>query len=147
MSCVVYEHRSVRSAASEFEINHMTLTRFLKKCTEVGSSNVTVGYFGNRTVFNDLQEQALERYLLNASYIYFGLTPKEVRRLAYECAEKFSIHMPQSWVENKCAGVDWFLLFMRRHHNLSIRTPEATLSRATSFNHTNVNLFLQSLEK
>ncbi|CAG2199907.1 unnamed protein product [Mytilus edulis] len=146
MSCVVNEHRSVRSAASEFEINHMTLTRFIKKCTEVGSSNVTVGYFGNRKVFNDLQEQALERYLLNASYIYFGLTPKEVRRLAYECAEKFSIHMPQSWVENKCAGVDWFLLFMRRHPNLSIRTPEATsLSRATSFNHTNVNLFFTKL--
>ncbi|VDI63991.1 Hypothetical predicted protein [Mytilus galloprovincialis] len=105
MSCVVNEHRSVRSTASEFEINHMTLTRFIKKCTEVGSSNVTVGYFGNRKVFNDLQEQALERYLLNASYIYFGLAPKKVRRLAYECAEKFSIHMPQSWVENKCAGL------------------------------------------
>jgi len=143
---VVNERRSLRSVASDFDINHMTLSRFIKKAIEVGVSNTSIGYIGNRKVFNDLQEATLERYLLNASFIYFGLTPKDVRRLAFECAERFGITMPQSWTQNGCAGVDWFELFMRRHPNLSIRTPEATsLSRATSFNRTNVGLFFSKL--
>lgn len=34
----------------------------------------------------------------------FGLTPMEVRELAYECATMFDI----SWNENKCAGLTGF---------------------------------------
>lgn len=44
------------------------------------------------------------------------------------------------------AGPDWFTFFMKRNPNLSMRSPEATsLTRATSFNHINVERFFNSL--
>ena len=50
------------------------------------------------------------------------------------------------WRENSCAGADWFTSFMKRHPELSIRTPVATsLSRATSFNRENVKLLFSKL--
>ncbi|XP_074042558.1 uncharacterized protein [Leptinotarsa decemlineata] len=45
------------------------------------------------------------------------------------------------------AGPDWFTSFLKRNAGLAIRTPEATrLSRATSFNKTNVDRCFSNLE-
>ena len=55
--------------------------------------------------------------------------------------------MPDQWSRDKCAGPDWFSGFLKRNPSLSIRTPEATsLSRATSFNRSNVDRFFGQLE-
>lgn len=53
--------------------------------------------------------------------------------------------MPVSWGKNQMAGEVWLKLFMKRHPSLSLRSPQATsLSRATSFNKVNVNLFFEN---
>ncbi|XP_065639620.1 uncharacterized protein LOC136072345 [Hydra vulgaris] len=50
--------------------------------------------------------------------------------------------------KNLTAGEDWLYGFMNRFKNLSLRRPEATsLSRATSFNKTNVAEFFKNLEE
>ncbi|XP_046687436.1 uncharacterized protein LOC124373085 [Homalodisca vitripennis] len=104
------------------------------------------GYARNWKVFEPFQEQMLAEYLLKASDIYFGLTPKEVRRFAYTYAVACNCKIPPSWSENEMAGPDWFTSFMKRNKTLSIRTPQATsMSRATSFNRTNVDLFFRNL--
>ena len=49
---------------------------------------------------------------------------------------------------NKCAGVDWLKGFLRRHQNLSVRTPEATsISRAVSFNQLQIATFYNVLKE
>ncbi|GLV46149.1 hypothetical protein CBL_02865 [Carabus blaptoides fortunei] len=76
----------------------------------------------------------------------FGLTPSCFRKLAYQCAILHDIKMPQSWIENEKAGVEWFNAFLKRNPKISIRQPEATsLARATSFNKTNVEQFFNKL--
>ena len=55
--------------------------------------------------------------------------------------------IPNSWVAAKKARRDWLSGFMKRHPNLTLRTPESTLlSRATSFNRHNVNAFYDKYE-
>lgn len=136
--------KSVRAAANEFGVPRMTLVRFIKKSSS--QEHPTMGYAAPRKVFNEEQEQGLKDYLLKTSDIYYGLTPKNVRTLAYDCAIKFGITFPISWNSNKMAGKDWLTGFLKRSTELSIRKPEATsLGRATSFNKTNVDNFFDKL--
>ena len=54
--------------------------------------------------------------------------------------------MPDLWMQNESVGPDWFSAFMKRNADLAKRTPEATsMSRATSFNRANVNMFFNML--
>ena len=144
---VINENKSIRSVAEAYGIKSpMTLCRYVKKAREQGLEKFQFGYDNKRQIFSDPQEILLKDYILKASNIYFGLSPKEVRCLAYECAVGFKIPIPKMLRENLCAGADWFTSFMKRHPELSIRTPEPTsLSRATSFNRENVKLFFSKL--
>ena len=86
-------------------------------------------------------------YLLKVSDIYFGLSPKESRKLAYRFAKANSIEIPKSWYDKQQAGLDWLTFLLKRHRQLSLRTAESTnLARASSFNKNNANSFFQNLK-
>jgi hypothetical protein len=80
--------------------------------------------------------------------MFFGLAPKDVRKLAYQYAVSLSLVVPESWTEHLSAAEDWFSGFMRRHRTVvSVRTPEATsLNRASSLSRVNVSLFFDNIE-
>jgi len=104
----------------------------------------------NRLVFSEEQQRHLEEYLITASNIYFGLSPIEVRKLAYSFAvhNRPNVAVSTNWAEKEMAGADWFSGFLKRHPSLSIRTPEATsLARASAFTEHNVGRFLTNLEE
>ena len=143
---VIKEKRSFRSAANESGIPFNTLRRYVKKKQQ--GHMLSIGYRKLKQVFTDEQEKELETYILKASKIYFGLSPYDVRVLAQQCADKFNIAAPTMWKENGLTGADWFGSFIKRHSKLSIRIPEATsLSRAISFNKTNVEHFFSQLSE
>ena len=154
---VIFDKKSINSTAKEFNIPYKTLQRHvvnvkkkLEKKTELSKSESTldsVGYRKNRQIFSDEEELALESYLKTAADIYYGLTPYETRKFAYEFAKKNNKSVPASWNTKLIAGKDWLGYFLKRHPALSIRTPQATsLSRATSFNKHNVSLFFDNLK-
>ena len=147
--------KDIKKSAKRFGIPPSTLHEYINKHknlpeSERGASNLTMefGYKKPRQVFSNDQEQILVKYLLQASSIFFGLVPTEVRILAHECAKRFSIVTPPNWSDTGMAGPDWFSGFMKRHTEISLRIPEATsIARATAFNRVNVAQFFEKLSK
>ncbi|XP_065569806.1 uncharacterized protein LOC136033107 [Artemia franciscana] len=77
----------------------------------------------------------------------YGLTSRDTRTLAYNCAVANNKTVPDSWINSKEAGIDWLAGFRARNPELSLRMPEATsLGRATSFNKHNVQEFFSNLQ-
>ena len=140
-------NQSVRSVAKELHICHVTLNRFIKKQERDGLDCVpAIRYGHNRQVFSDDEEGKLTDYIKDAASIYFGLTPKDVRKLAFEWAMSHKISVPQTWKDNEMAGNDWFSSFLKRNPTISVRTPEATsIARAMCFNKPYVEHFFSKL--
>ena len=144
---------SIQKTAESFGINFKTLSCYRKKFSdeeikgEDSFSTTTVGYTRNRKVFTDAQKILIVEYLLIASDIYFGLSPKECRKLAYRFAEASRIEISKIWYDKQQAGPDWLTSFLKRHRQLSLHTAESiSLARANSFNKNNVNYFFQNLK-
>lgn len=52
----------------------------------------------------------------------------------------------EKWNEDKLAGKEWLYNFRKRHHCLSLQTPEGcSLARTTCFNRHNVEHFFSTL--
>lgn len=144
-------NKTVADAARTHKLKRTTLLRYVSKATHEDLNNndtlsFKVGYVAANKVFSKEEEVHLSNYCLRAADIYFGLSTSEIRKLAYSYASSLSKNMPKNWGENKEAGRDWFIGFLKRNPSLSIRRPEATsLSRATSFNKKNVDDFFDNL--
>ena len=100
------EGRSLRKAASDFGINYKTLQRYVKLHQKDGNiEKATFGYSTQKKrIFSDEQEQALLDYIIEASSIYYGLTLREVRNLAYEVAVANNIPVPESRTGSRHSG-------------------------------------------
>jgi len=136
----------LRKVANEKGISKSSLWRYVRKY-EGNPTAVLVPNYRHSQVFTAEQEKTLEDYLVTCSQMFHGLTPKNVRKLAYEMAQKNDIKMPPKWEKTHQAGEDWFSAFLTRHPSLSIRSPEATsLARATSFNEHNIKAYFDMLQ-
>ncbi|XP_011136537.2 uncharacterized protein LOC105181464 [Harpegnathos saltator] len=138
---------SLRKAAEKHGVNHCSLLRYIRKRDASGNEeNQDMGYKAHNRVFNEEQERKLSKYLIRCADIYFGLSKKDVRKLAYELTIKYNLSRPRTWDDNEMASEEWFQMFMKRNHELSVRAAQATsLSRATSFNKSNVDAFYDNL--
>jgi hypothetical protein len=73
-------------------------------------------------VFSDEEESELEEYVLAASRLYYELTMKDVRYLAYQYAVKSNVRIPAGWCDEQHASSDWLSSFLKRKNKLPIRT-------------------------
>ena len=99
-------------------------------------------------VFIPEEEQELVKYIKKMEGMLFGLSPMDLRRLAFELAERNEKDHPFD-KELGAAGYDWHKGFMDRHsHEVSLRKPGATsAARAMGFNKVSVDAFFTLLEK
>lgn len=144
---------SLRQAAEKYGVNYVSLLRYKRKMEAANEDdqgqveNVSMGYVAHNRVFSEDQERQLAKYLIRCADIYFGLSTKEVRKMAFELTVKYNLNAPSKWQDNEMAGEEWFRSFMKRNPELSVRAAQATsLSRATSFNRNNVNAFYDNLQ-
>ena len=137
---------ALRAVAKQFNIDRMTLTRFIKKTSE--GSGVVTSYKAislSKTILSEKMEEDLASHIKNLADIFHGLTLTKCCVLAYEFASANKLAMPPNWIKNGKAGEDWWSGFKKRHQ-LAVRKPEATsFSRATAFNWPMVNLFYNNL--
>ena len=152
----ILEGGKFATVAREMHIPRSTLKRYTQKfLTEGGTSTNDVSEvplenfiprYKTRKIFTAEEEKSLENYLIRASQLHHGLSTREVRKLAFDFAEKLGkdIH---HWEEAKTAGKDWLWAFLHRNPTLSLRSPEATsIARATAFNRPVVNAFFDTYE-
>jgi hypothetical protein len=137
---------SLRTAASTFGVLHTTLYARIKNNTEINTKYSTK--YTRHQVFTSEQETLMKEYILKSSKMCYGLTYSQIRKMAYDYAKLLNCQYPESWEHKKTAGIDWLKGFMKRHEELSLRKPENTsLSRATSFNKTNLAEFQANFEQ
>ena len=81
------------------------------------------------------------------SKLNYGMTYKQFRQLTYGCGRRLQRTFSCSWNENKIAGIDWLLGFVKRHKKLTLRKPGKTiLFRPTEFTETNLIEFFDNCE-
>ncbi|CAH1992695.1 unnamed protein product [Acanthoscelides obtectus] len=118
-------------------------------CNKEGSPDtVSSTTLGRKTALPPELETELVKYLLIMDQMYYGLTRKDLRSMAFQLARRNSLPHPFSFLRES-AGKDWLYGFMKRHKaSLSIRKPTGTsLNRALGFNKEDVNEFFNLLEK
>lgn len=138
---------TLKGTAKKYGIPLMTLKRYSRRQRDASEEIQYQPNYRQSQIFAEAEEKDLAKYLETASKLYHGLTPKNVRMLAYQFAKRNDKKIPDNWVVKEEASYDWFWGFMKRHNELSLRKPEATsLSRATSFNRHNVGTFFGNLK-
>lgn len=144
---VIKEKKSARKVAVELGLKFQTLYRYVKKYKENPDCRMSPNYSVNLVIPRELELELVE-YLLQCSRMFYGLTLKDCSKLTYQLALKNGLKMPSAWEEFKMATDSWMRAFRKRHPQLALRTPEAcSLSRATSFNPTNVNKYFDNLDE
>ncbi|XP_055633226.1 uncharacterized protein LOC129773613 [Toxorhynchites rutilus septentrionalis] len=117
------------------------------KAVKSGSPVKTAARRPLDSVFNSQQEEELVQHLLDLEKRFYGITMTNVRKLAFDLAEKNGLPHPF----NKCtkmAGKAWLSNFLKRNPKLSFRKPEATsAARARGFNKPAVSAFYDLLEE
>lgn len=146
VSEVLEKGQSINKTALALNISRAYLAKIVKKVKASGElSYKHCPNIGNRRIFTTDQENMLADYLKTACKMCYGLTRQQTKKLAFDYAVANDI-CPSIWKQNETASDDWLKGFMSRHKDLAVRKPESTsLSRATSFNKTNVNNFFENL--
>lgn len=145
INAVRNEGMAYATAAKKFSVPLNTLKRrVLNKNIDAVEAKKILGNF--RTIFSEEQEEELLNHLLDLEQRFYGVSITDLRRLAFQLAERNNI--PHRFSKEKMmAGKDWVASFRKRHPNISLRKPEATsAARAQGFNRTNVNKFFYILK-
>ena len=135
----------LNAAAKQYSVPKATLKRHLdgKNWFAVEKTKV----IGSVSDIPPEVEKEICQHVMKLEECMFGITPKDLRMIAFEVAERNNI--PHRFNrEKKIAGKKWYYNFMRRHKELSLRQPEPTsMARATGFNKERVGEFFDILTK
>jgi len=103
--------------------------------------------YQKESILGNNNEQLLAERIIHFQKLGFGLTIRDVRQMAFQFAKRNSIDNKFN-EENSSAGRDWFLAFMRRHPQLSLRQAQGiSYARAECMNKPMVHAFFDLYEK
>ena len=105
------EGRPLVTCARQYNIPRNTLRRhWLKKIKKLPGSK----HLGRESTLGPDAENELVEYILKLEEKGFGLTPHDVREIAFDFAERNNLHHNFD-KDQKMAGPDWWASFRKRH--------------------------------
>lgn len=129
---------SKRKIAETMGVPESTIRRHLKS----GIAAHSRGRF--HKTFTEEQEEMLAQHIRKLDLLFYGLTVKQIKSLAFEFAHQNKIEHRFN-TEKGEAGKKWLRLFLKRHH-LSVRSPEkCSAARASGFNRVQCEKFFKNL--
>ena len=134
------QNQSMKAVSRQFGIPARTLRRHRDKKV---ATVVSLRLGPRQPMLTAEVEVTLRERIAYMERCLYGLTTKDVRRLAYDLAVKLGRpHMFND--ETKMARRDWLCGFFRRHRDLAIRQPQGTnIARAVGFNRPKVQQFFK----
>lgn len=132
-------------ASKEFQVPKTTLRRHVLNQNKVAKDGKI--HLGRTTDLPEILENQLVKHIFQMEARFFGLTIKHLKQLAFQIAVANNLQTRFNQA-NELAGNEWVKNFLRRHPEISLRTPQPTsIARASGFNKTQINLFYDLLEK
>jgi len=130
-------------ASKTFGVPKTILIRLCKQ-KDKPLQEVTNLKLGRKATFPDKFETELVKYLLKMKMAAgFGLTRRDIMKLAYQLVEKNKLKHSFS-SEKQFARKTWLRLFLKRHPEVSFRYPtDTSIARLKDFNKKNVDFFLR----
>ncbi|KAI0236606.1 hypothetical protein LSAT2_012836 [Lamellibrachia satsuma] len=129
---------SYRSVEREYGVPRRTLQRHHKDQVRA-PGRIQLGRF--RQILDSDVESIIAEHALDMQQRIYGLSLNEIRRMAFEIAERHGLSHPFDKTK-KMAGRHWLNGFLDRNNTLSVREPEMTsICRAVGFNKVQVDKF------
>ena len=107
-------------AAKTFGVPRTTVQR-LAKMDHLSVEQAVQIKLGRGTVLNSELEETLVRYILEMEVKFYGLTRKDIKRMAFNLAEINGINHP--FGNTKAAGRGWLDLFLHVFEKKGLRIP------------------------
>lgn len=144
MDKVKNKELSLSEASKTFSVPKATLFRHLQGKNKIAQGcKKHLGRF--EQTFDEVFESELEQYVFEMEERLFGVTNNDLRRLAFQLAERNGLHHSFNRASG-LAGKKWLYGFRRRHPQITVRKPEPTsFARAAGFNKPAVNRFFNLL--
>ena len=98
--------------AENYAIPRSTLGGYIGKAKRYPNSSVKPSWKSS-TICNNEQETSLIQYVRDASAIFYGLKPKNVKTLTYQCSVKYDIEALKSWLISKMASKTGSLVYFQ----------------------------------
>ena len=92
------------------------------------------------------QETKVAEYTIKVAQMFYGLSVNEFLKMVYMYAIACgSTGIPDAWERKKCATLDWYKAYLRRHPRLTLKAPEGmSIARITAFNSETVGIFFKA---
>jgi hypothetical protein len=135
----------IRTAADRYDIPKSTLHERIKKLQAQKEVCFEPKLGRYQPTFNSNYEDILVEHVRDLSNRLMSLSKKEFLQLAFQLAT--SLKIPHKFNKmKKIAGKDFYYGFLKRHPDISLRTPESTsLMRGVGFNKPQVDRFFEGL--
>lgn len=108
---VVEDHESFGEVALELNLPKTSVYRYVKQFRENPDRTMFTQQNYHTRIFTDQEELMLAEYIRRRCHICYGMSSADVRRLAFEFGEINRKNLPESWIENKEAGMYLSIIF------------------------------------